>query len=274
MAPRAGARGRQRAAAAAPAPQTDGAPPPPVAKIGHNGIQMTDDELLAYIARHDQANHAIETATAALKAANKAKNNLRQLIKGRGIKLKNLDAALEKRQLNRAEQREDIDQQAHIDSVLGNVTWDEATLFDQQEDDTVKDAADWEGAGYTLGLKLAKMDVALLEEHRVPPMFHQDFMRGHDRGVERMMHAIKTGNVGEGPAPGAEPPPNPIGAQAAADFAADNPDVDTTGGEPVDESDPDQDEATGVDEGAGGDDASDDDTETTVFDTEAETEEA
>lgn len=227
MAPRTGAR-RKAQGDTPPAAENAKARP----SAGHN-TDLSEDQLLAYIARHDQADAAVETAQAALKAANKARSNLRQVIKshtlnGNQIKLKNFDAELERREMTRFEQRDDIEQRSMIGSVLGNVTWEEADLFAQDKhDDTVKDAADWEAAGYAAGLRLVKPDKEMLERLRVPPEFQQDVLRGHDRGTERVMHALKTGKPGENPPPGLDD--GDVRRQAEQDFRADNPDVKLPG---------------------------------------------
>lgn len=150
-----------------------------------NGGGPSDDLIMRSVARIDVQQAEVDKRMADLKAAQKGMKTLRQQIKGDGVKLKNLDAAMAKRGLARHEQRSDIEEQDRYDRLLGNETWETADLFGRTADGA-KDEVDHESDGYAAGKRLLPPKAP----ETVPPEMRPHWMRGHDRGTTEAMKAL------------------------------------------------------------------------------------
>lgn len=142
--------------------------------------QASDDLVMRYVAQMDAQQAEVDKTAAAYKAAKKAMTTIRAKARGDKIKLKTLDRAMAKRTLPRYEQRRDLEDDDRYDRLLGNVTWEDADLFSRETAETVRDEIDWEGQGYSDGLRLTPSQAPT----ECPPQFHPAYLRGHAKGLD------------------------------------------------------------------------------------------
>lgn len=148
-----------------------------------NGGGPSDDLVMKYVAQMDAQQAEVDKWAAGMKGAQKGMTTIRQRAKGDGVKLKNLDAAMKRRNLARHEQRADLEEQDRYDGLLGNVTWEDADLFAQETAHTIRDELDWEGQGYADG----KRGLPPKAPDTCPPEFHPAYLRSHAKGADELV---------------------------------------------------------------------------------------
>jgi hypothetical protein len=148
-----------------------------------NGGGPSDELVMKYVAQMDAQQAEVDKWEAGKKGAQKGMTTIRQRAKADGVKLKNLDAAMKRRNLPRHEQRADLEEQDRYDLLLGNVTWEDADLFAAETATTIRDELDWEGQGYADG----KRGLPPKAPANCPPEFHQAYLRTHAKGADELV---------------------------------------------------------------------------------------
>lgn len=187
------------------------------AGIGDNSAAVEEAsrlQLISIVAKLSEADEKIEEAKAPLQAAQKHRKTIIGLGKSAGYSAKELEARLAEMRRPTFEMLEIAAREKQHRRWLGIIPegeQEELLLGDRvpQED---KDDAHFAAEGYKAGLR----QMAATPPSEVPARFVQAYMRAHEKG----MNEVLTANV-----PGAHR--LSVGEQAAADFAADEPEPGT-----------------------------------------------
>lgn len=114
---------------------------------------VADDVLVAFHKLLADAEAKCEKAAAAKKAADKAKTQLRQEIKGAtGLKLENFDKIRADMLKDPDEVKEDLREQARISRAMNYKLGSQLTLFERMDDIEQEKEAYWFAQGYQAGL--------------------------------------------------------------------------------------------------------------------------
>lgn len=183
------------------------------ATIGDNsmaGEEANRIQLISIVSKLSKADDDIEAAKAPLKLAQKSRKQIIGLGKAAGFPAYELEARLAEMKRPSREMAE-IEEREHKHRRWLGILDDkqsELMLGDKVPADD-RDEAHWAGEGYKAGLR----QMSSTAPTECPERFTQSFMKAHERGLKEVLAA----NVPGG---------HRLAAQAAADFAEDNPEVD------------------------------------------------
>lgn len=192
------------------------------ASIGDNSMAGDEGErvqLISIVAKLSTAEEAIEAAKLPLKAAQADRKRIIGLGKAAGFTAKELEKRLDEMKMGTREMAEQAARENKHRRWLGIIEPDQAALIlgDQAPQET-KDEAHWRGEGLKAGLR----NLPAKAPSGCPERFVQPFLQERERGVELAKAA--DGQAWPDAVDGRKK--STVSEQAAADFAADNPDVD------------------------------------------------
>jgi hypothetical protein len=184
------------------------------APIGDNSQAVEEAnrvQLISLVAKLSAAEGPIEAASAALKAARKERSKIIGLAKSAGFPAWEIEARLAEMKRGTREMVAIEARERKQRRWLGILDDEQAELIlgDKVPPDA-KDAAHWAGEGYKAGLRQLPRD----PPPECPPMHTQAYMKAHERGLIEVLSANA-------------PKPMGVREQAAADFAADEPESGT-----------------------------------------------
>lgn len=214
MAPRVPAGGRRAAAK-----KIDVAPNPrPGVGPGDNKPPKEDLEeaervqLISFISRITTADGAVEQAKGPFDAAKKNRTQLFNLAKAAGFSRKLIERRMEEMNTPTREMAAEVAREDKHRRWLGIVRPDDEqqSLLGSGPQEP-RDEFHWRGEGYKAGLRQAERS----PPPACPERHVQAFLQDYDRGLETVLKAN---------AP--RPMPPTVAQQAAADFQADNPEID------------------------------------------------
>lgn len=196
--------------------RTPGQPAP----VGDNSAYREEEErvqLISFLAKATQTKTAVAAAKAPYDAATKAHNQVFALARAANPEFirKYLEKKMEEMDRAPAENARQKAMERRHDRWLGILTDEQQKMhLEPGTPQEAKDEVDWEARGYATGLR--GMEAKLPEG--IPPRMDQFFLKGHGIGYAASTAALEANA------------PKPLGSsvreQAAADFAADEPEVD------------------------------------------------
>lgn len=176
-------------------------------------------QLISIIGKLSAAEDAIEEAKAPLKAAQAARKKIIGLGKAAGFPAKVLERRLEEMKMGSREMAAVEVAERKQRRWLGIIEPDQAALMmGDQAPQEAKDEAHWRGEGLKAGLR----KLAASPPPGIPERFVQAWLQERERGVGLASEA----EAQSWPDAVDGRPKATVGEQAAADFEADNPEVD------------------------------------------------
>lgn len=199
-------------------PKPSSITPPRVGGMGDNSGDLEEAErvqLISFIARIEGAEVEVDKAKAPYDAARKTLNSIKKLAHAAGFSSEEIKRRRAEMDMTPSEKVAFVARETKHRRWLRVIDDDQMKMhLEPGAPIEARDEMDWQARGYSAGLR--GLPSTLPEG--IPPRMDQPFLKGHETGWRDYMAAL------EANAPKQKPS---VREQAAADYAADNPEAPT-----------------------------------------------